>query len=123
MRTVQEAEKWVSEYAKEHGGRQQCIYGQCIEFSNDFKEWIGAGGAEIWGLFEVYDKGMSDKFPLVFKGNLKLPEGQDLSDVGWEIHEAVRWSGFWWDGYGKQSLSDIMTHFDTIKNPHWFRLE
>jgi hypothetical protein len=66
---------------------------------------------------------MSAKFPLVVKGTMKLPEDQALCDVAFEAHEVVRWNGFWWDGYGKQSLPDVMRHFNAIPNPHWLRLE
>ena len=73
--------------------------------------------------FTIYDDKLSAKLPLVYDGVLKLPGGDDLSDVGFEAHEAVKWGGFWWDGYGRPAINGIMRHFDAIENPHWFRIE
>ena len=122
--SVEQAEQWVIQYAQTHGGQQCLIYGQCDEFADDFEGYLNDSSAEMWSLWEVYDE-WNQKFPYMNPTDetlRRLGSDMTLSDIGFECHIVIKWRGFWWDGYGKQTLEQIMKHFDKVPNPHWFRL-
>lgn len=125
-KSIPEAEQWIKQYAKTSGGKRCLIYGQCTEFAEDFMGFLNDPDAEYWSLWEIYDDKISGQLPFVNSDSLATEKviGKDvpLCDVGFESHVIIKWNGFWWDGYGKQSLDQIMKHFDKVRNPHWFRL-
>ena len=123
-KTIAQAEKWVEQYADTNGGQQCLIYGQCDEFAADFEEYLNDPSVEIWSLWEVYEP-WNKQIPYINPTNdalKKIDPKFTLSDIGFESHIVIKWEGFWWDGYGKQTLDQIMKHFDKVPNPHWFRL-
>lgn len=132
-KTTEEAEQWVKNYAKTRGGRKCLIYGRCDEFADDFMIFLNDPSAETWGLWTVWDepvmnlsdKGYHDALPYMNPDSRQtekvIGKNTSLTNIGSEAHVAVKWNGFWWDGYGKQTLEQIMKHFNEVQNPHWFK--
>lgn len=130
---IKEVEEWISKYTSENGGVEAVVHGGCEDFVNNFKNFV-AEDCEVWALFDIWSKKLSDNLPLQVTNNKNFHklvmslEGVDvreegLSEIGDEYHVVVKWLGSYWDGHGKQSLKEITNHFDAAENPHWFRLE
>jgi len=123
-KTILQAETWIKQYAKTNGGEKCLIYGLCDEFVVDFEKFLQDTSIQIWALWSLYDE-WHDKFPYINETNTvmkNIDPKMTLSDIGNEHHIVIKWKGFWWDGYGKQTLDQIMKNFNAVENPHWFRL-
>jgi len=125
-KTIAQAEMWIEKYAKTHNGKECLIHGDCDMFADDFRTYLNDPSTEIWSLWELYNP-WHKKFPFVIENAAEttkiIGKNRTLSDIGFEAHIVVKWQGFFWDGFGKQTIQQIMKNFDKIPNPHWFRLE
>ena len=123
-KSIKEAEIWINNYAQTHGGQECLIYGQCAEFAEDLTAFLNDLSAEEWGLWTIWDE-WHNKLPYINPDSKQtekiIGKNKNLTYIGSEDHIVVRWNGFWWDGYGKQSLDQIMKNFANVRNPHWFK--